>query len=82
METDLAKERSRSLIMVKDLVALEKAAGYKTEELEAAVKASDARAKAAENKSYQNHLMHQVCYNKDIKISIRAHKNINGTLTT
>ena len=71
--------------MAKDLVALEKAAGFKTEELEAAVKASDARAKTAENKSYQNHLMHQVCYNKDIRILMRApnnQQNINASGNT
>ena len=67
VETDLAKERSRGILITKDLVALEKAAGYKIEELEAAVKASDARAEAAEKKCYENHLMNQVGYYKTIK---------------
>ena len=50
--------------MAKDLVALEKASGYKEKEFGAAVKVSDARADAAEKKCYENHLMHQVSYYK------------------
>ena len=60
VETDLAKEKSRNLLMTKDLVALEKVSAYKLEKLQSDVQSSKARADAAEKKCYENHLMHQV----------------------
>ena len=60
VETDLAKEKSRNILMTKDLEALEKATSYKVEKLQAVVNASDSRAEAAEKKCYENHLVHQV----------------------
>ena len=60
VETDLAKEKSRNLLMTKDLMALEKVSAYKLEKLQSEVQSSKARADAAEKKCYENHLMHQV----------------------
>ena len=62
METDLAKEKSRNILMTKDLEALEKATSYKVEKLQAAVNTSESRAESAEKKCYENHLVHQVRY--------------------
>ena len=62
VETDLAKEKSRNILMTKDLTALEKVSAYKFEKLQADVQTSRARAETAEKKCYENHLMHQVRY--------------------
>ena len=62
VETDLAKEKSRNILISKDLSALEKVSAYKVERLQADVQASIARADGAEKKCYENHLMHQVRY--------------------
>jgi hypothetical protein len=62
VETDLAKEKSRNILMTKDLEALEKSASYKVEKLQAVVNASNSRVEAVEKKGYENHLVHQVSY--------------------
>ena len=60
VETDLAKEKSRNILMSKDLTALEKISAYKVEKLQNEVETSKARADGAEKKCYENHLMHHV----------------------
>jgi len=59
VETDLAKEKSRNILISKDLSALEKVSAYKVERLQADLQISRARADGAEKKCYENHLMHQ-----------------------
>ena len=60
VETDLAKEKSRNILIVKDLSSLEKVSSYKVVKLQSDVSSSLARAEAAEKKCYENHLLHQV----------------------
>ena len=60
VETDLAKEKSRNILMTKDLIALEKVSAYKLEKFQSDAQSSRSRADAAEKKCYENHLMHQV----------------------